>query len=86
MSSLRIDPARFDEIKSYLAAHPTHGSRRISRALGVPRSSVERALQHLTRHKHTLLGVTGVWLTFPAVEPQRTYIVAVENDEVFLVE
>jgi nitrite reductase/ring-hydroxylating ferredoxin subunit len=29
---------------------------------------------------------SGKALTFPAVEPQRTYIVAVEDDAVFLIE
>jgi hypothetical protein len=54
------NPARIKEIQSYVDAHPTHGERRIAKALGVPRGSMPRLLKHIQRSQHvTLIGTSG---------------------------
>jgi len=54
------DPDRLQQIQSYVDAHPGHGSRRISKALGIPGGSVDRCLKYVRRPGRTLIGHLGL--------------------------
>lgn len=47
----QFNPARLEKIAEYLRVNPGHGNRRITKALGIPRSSVDRALRYLKKAK-----------------------------------
>jgi len=49
-----------EPIRRYLADHPDHGERRISKALGIPKGTVSRLLKnHFSHGRRVLLGVAG---------------------------